>query len=298
MKRILHILLFSVILGLGSSAQQIEQYTQYFLNDYLINPAVAGSRDRIEFRGVNRYQWEGVTDAPRTFSLSVTSPLSDERIALGMHVLTDIVGPTRRIGAQGSFAYRIPMNDDLTMAVGISVGLTEYSSDGDKITLQNPTDEALAGMVGRKRVMDAKAGIYLQHDDFYVGLSAPQVNQSNVDVFSETSAGQSRLETHLIVHGGYLYDISEEFTLEPNVMLRFIDPAPVKLDFSLRVRYKDMIWLGGGLRTNDSFAAMLGLRWNNRLVVGYAHDFTTSDLSGYTNGTHEVMLGFDLPHPK
>ena len=51
-------------------AQQLPQLTQYMHNDYIFNQAVAGSRPALELRSGHRYQWVGVQDAPRTFTLS------------------------------------------------------------------------------------------------------------------------------------------------------------------------------------------------------------------------------------
>ncbi len=59
----------------AARAQQLPQLTQYQFNDYVFNPAVAGTRSFFELRSGHRYQWVGIQDAPRTFTLSGTTPL-------------------------------------------------------------------------------------------------------------------------------------------------------------------------------------------------------------------------------
>src|SRR3954467_14060469 len=84
-------------------AQQLPQYSQYMLNEMAINPAVAGRDDFAEVRSNNRQQWLGITDAPRTYMLTLQGPIKDKNMGLGMNIYTDIVGPTRRTGI--SFSY-------------------------------------------------------------------------------------------------------------------------------------------------------------------------------------------------
>lgn len=290
-------LLALITLGLGSSAQQLPQFTQYFMNDYAINPATAGLRDNIEIRSNNRYQWEGITDAPRTYTLSISVPMADKNLGMGAYLFTDIVGPTRRVGFQVGGAYRLPISETLSLGVGVSVGLLEYSVDGHKIELRDQNDIALTNALGRTRVVDAKAGIYLSSDDFYFGFSIPQVAQNNVDLYSTSIAGNSTLKTHMFITAGYKYEVNEDYKIEPNVMVKYVSPVPLKVDFSVRGIYKDFLWLGGSYRNNDAFTAMIGIKFQDKILIGYSHDFTTSDIRNYSTGTHEVMLGLDIAKP-
>ena len=88
-------------------AQQLPHFSQYYLNDYLINPAVGGSRPYFEGKSAHRYQWEGITDAPRTYTLSVNGPTKNQKMGFGGYIFTDNVGPTRRTGFNASYAYHI-----------------------------------------------------------------------------------------------------------------------------------------------------------------------------------------------
>lgn len=290
-------LLALLLMAMGSTAQQLPQFTQYFMNDYAINPATAGIRENIEIRSNNRYQWEGLTDAPRTYTLSLSVPMSDQKLGVGAYLFTDIVGPTRRVGFQLGGAYRLPISEALTLGVGVSVGMLEYSVDGHKIELRDQNDIALINALGRTRVVDAKAGIFLEGDDFYFGFSIPQVAQNNVDLYSTSIAGNSTLKTHMFVTAGYRYEINEDYKIEPNIMVKYVSPTPIKVDISVRGIFRDFLWLGGSYRNNDAFTAMIGVKIQDKILIGYSHDFTTSDIRNYSSGTHEVMLGLDIPKP-
>ncbi|MGZ4086135.1 MAG: type IX secretion system membrane protein PorP/SprF, partial [Bacteroidia bacterium] len=73
MKRLVYIFILVLVL-MESKAQQLPQYTQYMLNELAINPAVAGKDQYADMRSNNRYQWVGITDAPRTYMFTAHGP--------------------------------------------------------------------------------------------------------------------------------------------------------------------------------------------------------------------------------
>ena len=56
-------------------AQQRPQYTQYVLNNYIINPALSGIENYTDVKISSRDQWVGLNGAPRTMYLTVHSPI-------------------------------------------------------------------------------------------------------------------------------------------------------------------------------------------------------------------------------
>ena len=58
-----------------SFAQQRPHYTQYILNNYIINPAVAGIENYTDVKISHRHQWVGIQDAPVTTYLTIHGPL-------------------------------------------------------------------------------------------------------------------------------------------------------------------------------------------------------------------------------
>src|SRR3989304_5083351 len=107
------VLCLAVMLSIveASFSQQLPLFSQYMLNDYFQNPAVAGSRPYFDAVSANRLQWAGITDAPRTYALSMQGPIRQKNMGVGGYLFTDMVGPTRRIGISGSYAYHIKANE-------------------------------------------------------------------------------------------------------------------------------------------------------------------------------------------
>lgn len=290
MRKIVYSLLM-LLPALGSEAQQLPQFSQYRLNDYVYNPAVAGARPYYEAKSNNRYQWIGITDAPRTYILSVNGPHRNKKIGLGGCLFTDIVGPTRRTGIHFTYAYHMKLNETMKLSLGLNAGLLQFMIDASKITLRDPVDGVIGNQLQTVLLPDFGAGFYLYSEKFYVGVSAPQILQNKIRFADYSYTSLSKLATHVYATAGYKFDIGEDFDLEPSAVMKYVTPAPVQFDLGARVIYQEKVWLGGALRTKDAISAMIGYVYQENLSFGYSYDFTTTNLKNYSTGTHEIMIG-------
>lgn len=280
-----------LITAVVGSAQQLPQYSQYMLNEMAINPAVAGRDDFAEVRSNNRRQWVGITDAPRTYMLTLQGPIKDKHMGLGMNVYTDIVGPTRRTGASLSYAYHLKLNKELNLSLGVSAGLQQWGIDGNKITLREEGDQQLISSYRTAAVPDFGAGIYFyQKEKFYFGVSLPQMYQAPLGIFPGAEKN-SKLASHYNINGAYKIVVDEQITVEPSFLVKYEKPAPVKVDIGARVIYKKQVWAGLVYRHKDAVSALLGYMYKDYLTIGYSYDFTTTKVRKYSSGTHELMLG-------
>lgn len=289
MKRFIYIL-FGILLLASTNAQQLPQYTQYMLNEFAINPAVAGKEEFADVRSNNRYQWVGITDAPRTYMLTVHGPMKLKNMGLGMNLFTDIVGPTRRVGLNFSYAYHIKLNEETKVSLGLSAGVLQWGIDGHKLQLHDAGDENLLTQYQTTYVPDFGAGVLVYSKKYYIGIAVPQMYQSKINLYPGVES-KSKLVTHFNVNGAYKFDLGEDFKLEPSFILKYATPAPMKLDVGVRGIYREQVWLGAAYRHNDAVTALVGYLYKNYLMIGYSYDFSTTNIRRYSSGTHEVMLG-------
>lgn len=289
MKRFIYIL-FGILLLASANAQQLPQYTQYMLNEFAINPAVAGKEEFADVRSNNRYQWVGITDAPRTYMLTVHGPMKLKNMGLGMNLFTDIVGPTRRVGLNFSYAYHIKLNEETKVSLGLSAGVLQWGIDGHKLQLHDAGDENLLTQYQTTYVPDFGAGVLVYSKKYYIGIAVPQIYQSKINLYPGVES-KSKLVTHFNVNGAYKFDLGEDFKLEPSFILKYATPAPMKLDVGVRGIYREQVWLGAAYRHNDAVTALVGYLYKNYLMIGYSYDFSTTNIRRYSSGTHEVMLG-------
>lgn len=273
-------------------AQQLPQYSQYMLNQMAINPAVAGMNDYAEVRSNNRQQWVGITDAPRTYMLTLEGPIKFKNMGLGTSIYTDIVGPTRRTGLNFSYAYHLQLNkENMRLSFGLSAGILQWGIDGNKITLHDEGDQQLLNTYQTTIVPDFGAGVYFhKKDQFYVGLSLPQLYQAPIALY-DNAITNSKLARQINLNGAYTFSVNSDFKVEPSFLMKYESPAPVKLDVGVRGIYKDQVWLGATFRTHDAFSVLAGYMYQDYLIIGYSYDFSTTTIRKYSSGTHEILLG-------
>lgn len=276
-----------------ANAQQLPQLTQYTSNDYVYNQAVAGSRPFFELRSGHRYQWVGIQDAPRTFTLSGTTPLGN-KMGVGGYLFTDIVGPTRRTGVQFSWAYHLKLTEDLKLSMALSAGMLQFLIDGSKITFRDQGDPIMDDQLRGELKPDATFSAYLHGERLWAGFSVPQLLNNEVYFLDNDNGGLSRMNRHYYAMGGYRLPVGGDFQIEPSFLVKYVDPVPMKLDITVQARYRDAFWLGASYRTNDAWCAMVGYWHKQSFQFGYSYDVVTSNLRNYSTGTHEVMLAITI----
>lgn len=322
----LYILL--VLLSLHAIAQQRPYYTQYIMNNFIINPAVAGIENYWDIKASHRMQWVGLQDAPITTYITVHGPLkksdyeretatsfrargqnprgqaywrdytaADPHQGVGFTIMNDKTGPLNRFAAYGTYAYHLGLSPTMNLSAGVSAGFTNLSLDASKLNFGgNSVDPAVAGsgLINRLKP-DISAGLWLYTRDYFLGLSAQQIIPQNV-AFSDNlvSLTKGKLVPHLFLSGGYRMSVSEDIAFLPSLLIRYISPLPMGFDLNTKFQYQDLLWLGASYRYKDGFAAMLGLNINNNINIGYSYDIQTSQLNTVSKGTHEILIGFLL----
>ncbi len=294
MKRYLYICAFLACLLQGKlDAQQMPQYTQFMFNDFVLNPAVAGTRDYYQIRSNSRFQWIGILDAPQTISLSMYGPHKSKPMGFGGYLYSDVTGPTSRTGIYGTYAYNIEAWPGIRLSMGLSLGLLQNKVDGTEIKLIEENDPVFQGGVYSSWAPDAAIGFYLYHENWFAGFSAFQLLTNKVRVY-DVKNGLNKLKNHYYLMGGYRYDINGDFRVEPSVILKGTTPVPIQIELNTRVTYRETFWLGLSYRTKDAASILLGYVHDNRFMFGYSYDISTSAIRSYNSGTHELMIGVRL----
>jgi len=292
MKKQIVILIFTIFLGInGVQAQQIPHYTQYMFNNYVINPALAGTHNYYQIKSNHRFQWVGINDPPLTNTLSIYGPYKTTDMGFGGYLYSDVTGPSSRMGLNGSYAYNIAISDDIRLSMGISIGLIQYKIDGTQITLKDPTDMTLLESIYSAYVPDASLGLYLYSSNFFVGFSATQLISNKLKLY-EIKSGLSKLKSHFYLTGGYKYFINRDLAIEPSLMLKGTSPVFIQLDVNTKVIYQNRAWLGLSFRTQDAISILMGYMHENKIYFGYSYDFSISNIRKYNSGSHEIMIGY------
>jgi type IX secretion system PorP/SprF family membrane protein len=194
-KKLCVLILFCGVI-FSTKAQQTPVYSQYMMDKFLINPALAGSEGYTTLSFISRQQWLGLQDAPATYSISgqtrllrnsnITRSLKirnkstkksrSGRVGIGANIFSDHNGIFTRTGMQLTYAYHISLYKS-QLSFGLSGVGYQYSANKSNL---NPTDPGDNSILQLKNfaVPDANFGVYYSAQNYYVGLSASQLFQS------------------------------------------------------------------------------------------------------------------------
>lgn len=286
------------LISLVSNGQQLAHYSQFFLNDYVLNPAVAGTESHFEVNSTYRYQWVGIKDAPRTFLMSMDGPIGKGNMGIGGYVYSDVTGPTRKTGFKVSYAYNFKVTDDIKLSFGLAGGLMQFAVDGSEISLNQENDQAIANVWSAAYTPDAAFGAYLYHEDFFASVSIPQLIGTKLELADGYSSADNSLKNHYFISGGYTFHINSDFDFEPLVQGKYIPPTNPQIDAGGRFIWKEMLWLGGTYRSEDAATIFAGINFLENFTFGYSYDVITNDVKVVSSGTHEIVLSLKFNERK
>lgn len=296
-----HKLFFVAILLMAtrtSFAQQQVMFTQYMFNQLALNPAYAGIHEGISTSFLARHQWVGFEGAPRTQTFSIHSPLKYRAIGLGAVLVRDQIGITDQFGGHFSYSYRIRVTKGSQLSFGLQASFNQYSAD---FTSNPNNDPNLAGQNINDLSLNFGAGVMWHSDKFYLGFSLPQVLNSNLgDGFSTVDPitgdpieDQAQLIRHYFLTAGYVFPINRNLKFKPNVMMKWVQGAPLQFDLNANFLISEILWLGVSYRSLDSFDALVQIQISPQFQIGYAYDFyTTTELNQVNSGSHEIMINY------
>ncbi len=286
------ILIFTIlIIGWCATAQQLVLNSQYILNQYEINPAVAGSSDGLPLAFTFRKLWAGIKGSPSIQTLTGHMEVA-EHMGVGARIFNVISGPLRKTGLEATYAYHLPLGTgDQKLAFGLSGLIYQYALDVQNLTLEDPSDPVLLD-AKNMFVPDVNFGTYFYGPNYYIGLAIPQLLSRRIDLKTDKILEQRQVR-HYFLHGGYRYKINDQFSIEPSTLLKFIEAGIFQADINVRGTYMDMVSLGLSYRSSDAIGIQLGYQ-KDGLIFGYAFDLTLSDIRTQSAGSHEIMLIYTL----
>jgi type IX secretion system PorP/SprF family membrane protein len=291
-------------------AQQQAHYSQYMINNYIINPAVAGTSEGLEARMGYRRQWVGVEDAPRTIYISVHGALGRVNTSsftkkknlnykwkydngfhgIGGYVYSDKTGPLSRSGVYLSYGYNLAITSKVRAALGVFAGVQQFTADASKLEFYDGTDPLAAGL--SDMVPDLAVGSWIYSNKFYFGASLNQLFQNNLDFITSENDEYNKLVNHYFITSGYKVELSPEVSWIPSFLLKMAQSSPVSADINSKIKYKDHLWAGISYRHRDAVVLLLGFTVKQWIDFGYSWDIVTSDFNQYAKGSHEITMGF------
>ncbi|MES2811345.1 MAG: type IX secretion system membrane protein PorP/SprF [Bacteroidota bacterium] len=288
------ILLLCSLFSIQSSiSQQNPEYTQYMYNTMMVNPGYTGSVGTLEANLLLRKQWMSMEGAPQTGTLGLHSPLGNKNIGLGMNFISDDLGPSSEQTLAGNVSYSINLGEATKLAFGMKVGVRILSIDWSKGSFYDNDDVLLNNNVKNKAMGLLGSGAYLYSDKWYAGVSVP--NFFRYDYYEDIQESVISDKLHYYFIGGYVFGLSDSVKFKPSVLVKAVAGSPLSTDFSANFLLKEKLTLGASYRWDDSVSALVGIQFLQNFFVGYSYDYTVTRLNKYNDGSHEIILRYQLP---
>jgi len=287
----------------GISAQQFPLYSQYTMNGFLLNPSYAGSDYYTTFGLTVREQWLSLPNAPSTYAAAfqtrilndsyitkstavrkkIDRPTKGGRVGVGGYLFSDHNGIMHRTGLQLAYAYHLPIGIDQQLSFGLSRSAYQYFVDiAGAVMPDDVQDDLLNNYDQVVYIPDANFGVSYMTRNYYAGFAMTNLFRGALMIGNGGENGRSELGHYFLTGGIRLYP-GVDWIIEPSIMLKSSDMVfkSFQVDLTGRVYYKDDYWLGLSYRTGDAIVMLAGLKVD-RFYIGYAFDFTMSEIRSYT----------------
>lgn len=258
--------------------------TQQWFSRINFNPAATGNSNNVDVFLLNRQQWAGFDNAPRTSILNAHSYFNSIRSGLGISIIYDQLGVSRKTAdALFSYAYHFNLGEQALLSFGLSGGIFHSNWDPKSNTTDDPTDPELLTEKTSHLYPDFNAGFELNTSGLTLGAAATHLTGSAPD---KTLTGKPAREYYGYVR--YRIPVSRTFDIVPGIMYRNTDRSNF-FDCNLTAFLMKKYWAGVSYRPDNAFAAMVGMEIG-MFRIGYAYDRSIGQTASLAANTHELML--------
>lgn len=302
------VLLFSIDCSVW--AQQDKMFSQYMFNMMALNPAYAGSREVLSMSALYRSQWTGIEGAPQTATFTMDMPLKQERVGIGLQLYGDKVGVFQEAGAFASYAFRIPVGNRSTLALGLQGGASSYQANlaGVQVNPGNTgqTDPNFNNNIS-KMLPNFGTGIYLSSDRAYISISVPRLIKNKLNEYNTGNYRSVQLR-QAYLGAGFVVELSPDVKMKPSTLLRYAEGSNLGVDANINFWFVDRIAIGASLRKNqfsswstyttDALVGLLEIQLTDQIRFGYAYDRTMNAFKDIAPSSHEFMLRYEIGRSK
>ena len=293
-----------IIMTFAAYGQQEAHFTQFVFNKLIYNPAYAGSKDVASMSVLARQQWIGMEGAPSTQTFGFHTPLLNKKLGLGFSVIRDQIGVTSDMSVNLAYAYRIKFNKQNVLSVGLQSSFRNLQVDWNSTSPTQIGDGAIPNGTPSTFKADIGFGAYFSNNHFFAGFSAPFLMEGEAGIIPNLADGALNFpdgKRHYFVTIGGVFDIggpSQQLKLQPSLLVKYVDNAPIDIDFNAFLVFRETFWVGLTYRMQDSIDGVIQIQLSPTMRLGAAYDFTLTDLQKFNYGTLEMMLEYNFSAKK
>jgi type IX secretion system PorP/SprF family membrane protein len=266
------------------------QHTMLDYNASLFNPAFS-LRQTSEHRvGLwTRWQWQGIDSDPTTLYFNYSR--KQERMAYGAGYFQHNTGLFQQRGGVLNFAYRLPLGDNVQLALGVNmIGYQQELLDdrllpGEPIL---PIDDEV-----RDFIFQLSPGLELQVENFALGFSSENFLDYN---FTENESVSESDEKIITLMGRYEFVVSENAAggatyLQPMLYYRRVPGFDNQVGLNA-LWSAPGYWAQAGYNSFYGFSIGAGAKLFEKVSLGALLETGSNDNPVGGNTSYEVVLAF------
>lgn len=256
-----------------------------------VNPAYASSIEDLSIFILHRNQWVGLDGAPVTNNVTITTPIEESNLGLGLSFINDKIGPTIENSISADIAYTVNLSLNYKLSFGLKATANIFNFDSTKLNIRDANDPQFQNLKS-DITPNLGSGLYLYSDKTYFGVSVPNFFESKHFDSNQIAITRERLHYYFIA--GHVFDLSPSVQFKPALITKVVEGAPLQTDFTGNFLINEKLTLGGSYRYKAAVSGLIAFQISKKLLIGYGYDSETTKLSNYNSGSHEIFIRFNL----
>ena len=285
----------------GLISQQTSQYSQAMFNKYAFNPAFAGLDFSLSANLVYRNQWESIQSNPTEIHINAHIPMYVWSGAVGGMIERRSFGVINQTSVSGSYNYITDTPFGL-ISFGGRLGMTQLALNGEDII--TPEGIYIGGfshndpilLEGRDQGFGLRwdVGSFFYNKQMQIGVALSSLPTTKISL-ENTSFSQT---THVNAFFQYNFPFNDEIELMQSILLKS-DLNEIQSDISSLFKINGNIFGGISLRgyssrSLDALVIIAGMKISENYTLSYSYDIGLSGLRRGHEGTHEILLNYNL----
>lgn len=282
--QILLLLLF-MISGGAVQSQSLLNSNLYNKNKFSINPAYAGSQERLFASLQGNSQNASVSNSPQYFMFNVHAPIKDN-LGVGLNIYQGNSGFFETTVVEFNVAYTASLNEDHAITFGLNTGYVRERLDrfsGNFNDFVDGSDPTLQGEYFDQGQLKIGTGLVYRTKGLEISAAFPRLMRT-----------EGGLNFNFVTYAGYSIsnkDASWIFT--PSLLYQVPEGNANLVDINLMAEWKSLLWAQGGYRSNGVINLGIGANLES-FGFGYSYGYATGDISEIVASMHEVLITFTL----
>lgn len=259
-----------------------------------INFSSASSYEGTVLSVFHRNQWVKFSGSPKVLGANVFKSKGSN--AFGVSFFQDKVGVHDDLQISLNYSYSLQLTKTKYLSFSLSPTLNQKRSDYNGLVQINQSDALITSTSNYSLFSpNAKFGTYLYSKNFYVGISTPNLLDNNIINGTKVENKFDFEKINYNFHIGFRKKLNKTNNLLASSYVKTVEGSFLHTEFNIMWEtMSEKLGIGASFKTSKEIVGILRVQIMKRLMMGYAFQYTLTDLNNYNQGTHEILLVYNM----